>query len=375
VTPTAVRAELREGDRGPVLAISGRLDVETAATARREIQAQLAGAVAKALEIDASGVDHGDMSGMALLYELEEGRLAPGVNARVTELKPEFRTLLSAFPSREAIQALESPRAPHTLPDEVGAHSLTLVRDLREQVTFVGAVMQGFGAALRAPRTMRWPEVALVVEKAGVNAVPIVSLISLLAGLIIAFEASQPLAMFGAQAYIADIIGIVMIREFGPIFTAIILAGRSGSAFAAELGTMKVNEELNALTTMGLNPMRFLVMQRVLAGMLLMPVLTAFSMLTGVAGGVLVMLAMGFPFAEIWNHLSSALRISDVLVGTSKSIVFGAIVAGLGCLRGMQTKEGPSAVGDSATRAVVASILMIIVVDAIFAVLTNALQI
>ncbi len=375
MTATSVRADLREGDRGPILAISGRLDVETAAEARREIQAKLAGAPAAALEIDASGVDHGDMSGMALLYELEEGRLAPGMRARVTELRPEFRTLLASFPSRGAIEALEPPRARRTLPDEVGVHSLSLLRDLREQVTFVGAVMQGFGAALRSPRAMRWPEVALAVEKAGVNAVPIVSLISLLAGLIIAFEASQPLAMFGAQAYIADIIGIVMIREFGPIFTAIILAGRSGSAFAAELGTMKVNEELNALTTMGLNPMRFLVMQRVLAGMLLMPVLTAFSMLTGVVGGVLVMLAMGFPFAEIWTHLAGALRVSDVLVGTSKSIVFGAIVAGLGCLRGMQTKEGPSAVGDSATRAVVAGILMIIVVDAIFAVLTNALQV
>jgi phospholipid/cholesterol/gamma-HCH transport system permease protein len=374
VNDTPVRAELREGERGPVLAITGPLDVETAVTARREIRARLASAPAS-LEIDASGVDHGDMSGMALLYELEEGRLAPGVRGRVTELKPEFRTLLSAFPSREAIAALEPHRTRKDLLEEVGEHTRSVLRDLREQVTFIGAVVQGFGAALRSPRLMRWPEVALTVEKAGVNAVPIVSLISLLAGLIIAFESSQPLAMFGAQAFIADIIGIVMVREFGPIFTAIILAGRSGSAFAAELGTMKVNEELNALTTMGLNPTRFLVMQRVLAGMLLMPVLTAFSMITGVVGGVLVMLTMGFPFAEIWSHLSAALHVRDVLVGTTKSIVFGAIVASLGCLRGMQTKEGPSAVGDSATRAVVAGILMIIVVDAVFAVLTNALKV
>lgn len=370
-----VRAELRDGDRGPVLAISGRLDHETAVAARREIEARLAGAPAAALEVDASGVDHGDMSGMAVLYELEGGRLAPGVRARVTELKPEFRALLSAFPAPEAIASLDPPRPRRRLMEEVGAHTLSLLRDLRAQVTFVGAVIQGFGSALRSPRAMRWGEVALTIEKAGVNAVPIVSLISLLAGLIIAFESAQPLEMFGAQAFIADIIGIVMVREFGPIFTAIILAGRSGSAFAAELGTMKVNEELNALTTMGLDPMRFLVMQRVLAGMLLMPVLTAFSMLTGVAGGVLVMLAMGFPFADIWNHLVLALHVHDILVGLSKSVAFGAIIAFLGCLRGMQTKEGPSAVGDSATRAVVASILMIIVVDAVFAVLTNALKV
>ena len=222
---------------------------------------------------------------------------------------------------------------------------------------------------------MRWPEVARVFEKAGANALPIVSLISLLTGIIIAFEAAQPLAMFGAQIFIADMIGLVMVREFSPIFTAIILAGRSGSAFAAEIGTMKVNEELDALETMGLDPIRFLVVQRVFAGTVLMPFLTAYSMCLGVLGGVLVMQTMGFPLAQIWTQLSGALHVRDVLVGTSKSIVFGAVVAGLGCLRGMQTKQGPTAVGDSATRAVVAGILMIIVVDAVFAVLTYVLHI
>jgi phospholipid/cholesterol/gamma-HCH transport system permease protein len=205
--------------------------------------------------------------------------------------------------------------------------------------------------------------------------VPIVSLISFLTGVIIAYQVAQPLAMFGARSYTADIIGIVMIREFSPIFTAIVLAGRSGSAFAAEIGTMKVNEELDALTTMGLQPIRFLVIQRILAGTLLMPILTAFSMLSGVFGGAIVMRAMGFPFAQIWSHLANSVGDSDVIVGTLKATVFGAIVSGVGCLRGMQTKEGPSAVGDSATRAVVAGILMIIVVDAVFAVLTNVLNV
>jgi phospholipid/cholesterol/gamma-HCH transport system permease protein len=222
---------------------------------------------------------------------------------------------------------------------------------------------------------MRWHEVGVVFEKAGVNALPIVSLISILMGLVIAFEAAQPLAMFGAQIFIADMIGLVMVREFSPIFTAIILAGRSGAAFAAEIGTMKVNEELNALETMGLDPVRFLVIQRIFAGTMLMPVLTAYSMVIGVFGGVIVMLTMGFPVTAIWSELVGALHVRDVLVGTSKSFVFGAVVAGLGCLRGMQTKEGPNAVGDSTTRAVVAGILMIIVIDSIFAMLTYVLHI
>ena len=252
---------------------------------------------------------------------------------------------------------------------------MSILADARAQLAFIGAVVQGFAAVVRRPRAMRWGEVAVVFEKAGVNALPIVSLISLLMGLVIAFEGAQTLEMFGAQIFIANRIGIVMIREFSPIFTAIIFAGRSGSAFAAEIGTMKVNEELDALETMGLDPIRFLVIQRVLAGTLLMPVLAAYSMVTGVFGGILVMFTMGFTFSQIWAQLSGAVGVHDVLVGISKSFVFGAIIAGLGCLRGMQTKEGPNAVGDSTTRAVVAGILMIIIVDAVYSVVTYVLHV
>lgn len=375
-TDSLARVDVRAGPgAGVVLTLAGPLDVATAAAARREVAARLAGTRPASLEVDASGIDRGDVSGMSLLYELSEGRLVSGVRASVKGLRPEFQALLSAFPTREALDALQEAPVRKRLPAEVGAVSLSMLADVRAQLVFIGGTVQGFAAALRRPRLMRWSEVAVVFEKAGVNAVPIVSLISLLTGLIIAFEAAQPLEMFGAQIFIANMIGLVMVREFSPIFTAIILAGRSGSAFAAEIGTMKVNEELNALETMGLDPMRFLVIQRVFAGTLLMPVLTAYSMALGVFGGLLVMLSMGFPFSQIWSQLSGALGVHDVLVGISKSFIFGAIVSGLGCLRGMQTKEGPNAVGDSTTRAVVAGILMIIVVDAVFAVLTYVLHV
>ncbi len=211
-------------------------------------------------------------------------------------------------------------------------------------------------------------------EQAGANAVPIVSLISVLVGLIIAFESAQPLAEFGAQIYVANMIGLVMVRELGPLMTAILLAGRSGSAFAAELGTMKVNEELNALETLGLDPIRFLVVQRVTAGVFLAPVLTAYSMFTGVLGGVLVMLGLGFPLALIRHQLSTSLHLSDLALGIAKGVVFGVIVSAVGCLRGLQTRQGPSAVGISTTRAVVTSILLIIVADALFSVLFYSLQ-
>ena len=344
-------------------------------SARSQIIAALAGSRSPSLEVDVRGIDRGDTSGMSLLYELAHGGLADHRRANLQGLRPEFQPLLAAFPSPEEIGRLQPPSVRRGAFEEIGGHVVSVGRDVREQLTFLGAVVQALAMGVVSRRRMRWPEVAVVFEKAGVNAVPIVALISLLTGVIIAFESAQPLAMFGAQVYTANIIGIAMIREFSPIFTAIILAGRSGSAFAAELGTMKVNEELNALTTMGLEPVQFLVVQRILAGMLLMPLLTAFSGLAGVLGGVLVMLAMGFPFAQIWNHLEGSVGVSDVLVGAFKAVVFGAIVSALGCLRGLQTKEGPSAVGDSTTRAVVAGILMIIVVDAVFAVLTHVLHV
>jgi len=370
------RVDFRQGPGAEgVLTLAGELDVSSAAEARREVVDKLASARVTALAVDGSGIAHGDMSGMAVLYELAQGRIVPGVKATIRGLRPEYQTLLAAFPPGEALAAVreEPPRRPFL--QQVGAATASMFADLRAQLVFLGGVVQGFGAALRHPRAMRWREVAVVFEKAGVNALPIVSLISLLMGLVIAFEAAQPLEMFGAQIFIANMIGLVMIREFSPIFTAIIFAGRSGSAFAAEIGTMKVNEELNALETMGLDPLRFLVIQRVFAGTLLMPVLAAYSMLLGVFGGILVMLTMGFPFAQIWSQLVGALGVHDVLIGVSKSFVFGAIIAGLGCLRGMQTKEGPNAVGDSTTRAVVAGILMIIVVDAIYSVLTYVLHV
>ena len=373
---SAARVEFRQGPGAEgLLTLAGDLDVESAAEARREMAEKLGAARVTALAVDGSGIAHGDMSGMAVLYELAQGRIVPGVKATIRGLRPEYQTLLAAFPSGEALAAVraEPPRRPFF--QQVGAATASMFADLRAQFVFLGGVVQGFAAVLRRPRAMRWREVAVVFEKAGVNALPIVSLISLLMGLVIAFEAAQPLEMFGAQIFIANMIGLVMIREFSPIFTAIIFAGRSGSAFAAEIGTMKVNEELNALETMGLDPLRFLVIQRVFAGTMLMPVLAAYSMLLGVLGGIIVMLTMGFPFTQVWGQLVGALGVHDVLVGVSKSFVFGAIIAGLGCLRGMQTKEGPNAVGDSTTRAVVAGILMIIVVDAVYSVLTYVLHV
>jgi len=210
--------------------------------------------------------------------------------------------------------------------------------------------------------------VAIVAEKAGVNALPIVALVSFLVGLIMAFQAAIPMRQFGAEIYVADLIALSMLRELGPLMTAIVLTGRSGSAFAAELGTMKVNEEIDALTTMGLDPVRFLVVPRIIAAVAVTPLLAVFADLVGVLGGSIVLVSLGYPLLTYVKEVISATTHVDLLGGLVKSAVFGIVVAGVGCLRGMETGIGATAVGDSTTRAVVAGIVLIVVIDGVFSV-------
>ncbi|MDB6068379.1 MAG: hypothetical protein JWR26_4587 [Pedosphaera sp.] len=363
-----------EGGGRFALVLSGQLDPDSTPVLWRELKQRLAVTPVTTLVIDATGLTHCDSAGLGLLYVLSTGQMTPHAQVTLSGLKPEFQKALKSF-SMEDYQAFQSQQpAKQSVAEEVGTAVMCVARDLKELVAFIGQVVSALVAVLFHPRQIRPQEVLRVFESAGVNALPIVSLISLLVGLIIAFEAAQPLAHFGAQIYVANMIGLIMVRELGPIMTAILLAGRSGSAFAAELGTMKVNEELNALETMGLDPVRFLVVQRLLASLLLTPVLTIYSMFTGVLGGVLVMFGLGFPLPMIVSQLESSVEIKDITFGTIKGFVFGIIVAGIACLRGLQTKSGPSAVGESTTRSVVSGILLIVITDALFAALVFVLK-
>jgi phospholipid/cholesterol/gamma-HCH transport system permease protein len=222
---------------------------------------------------------------------------------------------------------------------------------------------------------VRWRDVWVVCEKAGVDALPIVALISFLLGLILAFQSAIPMKKFGAEIFVADLIGLSMVRELGALMTAILLAGRSGAAFAAELGTMRVNQEIDALTTMGLDPVRFLVTTRVIAAVLMTPLLVLFANLVGLMGGALTMQSFGIPFVTFVQEVEGIVSFQDFLAGWVKSFVFALLIAGIGCLRGLQTGAGASAVGDAATRAVVSGIVLIVVVDGVFAVVYFLLDI
>jgi len=356
------------------LVFKGELDAVSTPVAWRKLERELTGIKLVGLRIDVAQLSSCDSAGLALLYHLSAGGMTPGAKVELLGLNPELKHLFQSF-STEDVQALqEHEPACSSIVDDVGEATLAWLRDLRDQVEFIGEVTLDVFASLLRPRRMRWQEVMRVFELAGVNALPIVFLLTFLIGMVIAFESAQPLAQLGAQVYVANLLGLTISRELGPVMTAIMLAGRSGSAFAAELGTMKVNEELNALQTMGLSPIRFLVVQRVVAGLLLTPILTIFAMYAGLLGGIPVLLGLGFPLRMVLYQIQSGLHFGDLAEGLSKSIIFGGIVASVSCLRGLQTGEGPRAVGESTTRSVVSSILLIILADALFAAVTFVLR-
>jgi phospholipid/cholesterol/gamma-HCH transport system permease protein len=302
-----------------------------------------------------------------MLVDLLRQPRRPETLVSVVGLKPQFRTLLDQFdPVALRVPPTEQAERLHTVA-EIGRAALIVGRDMRTQIAFIGETGAALWYAFTHPHRIRWKDVWYTCEQVGVNALPIVALISFLLGIILAFQSAVPMKQFGAEIFVADLVGLSILRELGPLMTAILLAGRSGAAFAAEIGTMKVNEELNALTTMGLDPVRFLVVTRIIAALLMMPLLCIFADLVGILGGALTMISFNIPIGAFLREVDSLVDVKDLLAGLAKAPVFAILIAGIGCLRGLQTQTGASAVGISATRAVVSSIILLVVVDGIFA--------
>ena len=357
----AAEFELRSeaNDLGCVL--KGRLDSESTGTIWREIFSALASTPLKLKTIDATDVDYCDGAGIGLLVELRR-RGGPAVEIR--GLAEKYRTLLSLFPPGPPEAMAPKPKRP-SVAEETGLATMAIVHDLRHQISFVGEMISALGRALLRPSEIRWSDTVRIAEEAGVNALPIISLMGFLIGLILAFQSAGQLKLYGADVYVADLVAVSVVRELGPLMTAILLAGRSGAAFAAELGTMKVNEEIDALTTMGLAPVRFLAVPRILAAVLMAPLLTIYFDLIALAGGGVVVASFGHSLATFVQHVTSSLTVSTCISGTAKALAFGLIIAGIGCQRGLHTGTGAVAVGLSTTRSVVAGIVLTILVDGI----------
>jgi phospholipid/cholesterol/gamma-HCH transport system permease protein len=363
--PAATLAVADAADGSRVLQFSGRLDAYSIASVWAQARAAVAAAPARPVILDATRVEYCDGGGVAMLVDLlRQERPAP---VSVRGLKPEFKALLDQFDPRALRAAPAESVEQLSGVEEAGKAAVTLAKDIVTQVAFIGETASALWFAVRNPGRVRWKDVWYTCEQVGVNALPIVALISFLIGIIIAFQSAVPMKQYGAELFVADLVALGVLRELGPLMTAILLAGRSGAAFAAEIGTMKVNEELNALTTMGLDPVRFLVVTRILAAVLMVPLLTLFADMLGILGGGLTMISFNIPIQTYLRQVDNLVTMKDLWAGMAKAPVFAILIAGVGCLRGLQTQTGASAVGISATRAVVSGIILIVIVDGIFA--------
>ncbi len=352
------------------LAIQGRIEIGNARQLLSDVHARLPATVT-GVDLDLSAVDYFDSGGGAFLIELRQqlaGRGAELQLARSTAAIDGFLDLVDQDALLQPHQQAAAPRGRFAI--QVGGATLQVLADARELVVFTGELVIGLLAALRHPRRMRWRETWLYMERCGIDAVPIVALISFLMGLITAFQASVQLSQFGADIYVANLVGLSIVRELGPLMTAIIAAGRSGAAFAAEIGTMKVAEEVDALTTMGFDRTRFLVTPKVVALILMLPCLTLVADVVGILGGLFVsVVGLDLPAQVFVRQTRFALTIWDVFSGIVKSLAFAVLIAGVGCLRGFQARSGAESVGRVTTSAIVAGIFLIIIADAVFTVI------
>jgi phospholipid/cholesterol/gamma-HCH transport system permease protein len=352
-------------DQDARVTLRGRLDADRIAANWGRVVEPLRKARAPAISIDASGVDYCDGAGVGLLIELRRIAARNGGRTTIHGLSEELAALVElASLDDPAARALDPP-PPAPILARIGRSASGYLRDTLQMIAFAGEATAALGWALLHPRQVRWRDVRTVAEKAGVNALPVAALLGALVGAIVAYQTAAPLRNFGADAdvYVADIIAVAVLRELGPLITAILAAGRTGSAFAAEVGTMKVTEELHALATMGLSPVRFLIVPRVLATVLVLPFLCMFLNLISVAGGYAVFASLGYPLATFCRRTLEVVNYVDLLGGLFKVVVFALLVAAVGCQRGLVTKQGPGAVGDSTTRAVVTGIVLIIAAD------------
>ncbi|MDA8239350.1 MAG: ABC transporter permease [Nitrospiraceae bacterium] len=332
-----------------------------------EVQKQLeSGTKAAKMAFDAQGLTGWDSGLLTFLLKVIEYCDANNIHIDKEGLPQGVQRLLdlaTAVPERKGARR-EAKRVPFFA--GVGESAIAFWQSAKEMIAFIGEATIAFVMMLTGRARFRSHDLFLTMQESGAQALPIVSLITLLVGLILAFVGAIQLKMFGAQIYVADIVGIAMVRVMGAIMTGIIMAGRTGASFAAQLGTMQTNEEIDALQTLGISPMEFLVLPRMLALMLMMPLLCVYADLMGILGGFIVGVGMlDITPMQYYHQTKAAVNLTNVGIGLFHSAVFGVLVALSGCLRGMQCGRSASAVGEAATSAVVTAIVSIISATAI----------
>jgi len=352
------------------------LDRGLASPAVVERALQQGGKTVRRVVFDAAGVTTWDSSLVTFVAQVVEGCAHHGLGVERDGLPPGVRRLLALVEAVPEKAGARVGAARVSIPVRVGAATLAAWHETRGWLAFLGEATLAFGRLVTGRARYRRVDLAIELQDAGARALPIVTLISFLVGMIMAFVGAVQLQQFGASIYVANMVAIAMAREMGAMMTAIIMAGRTGSAYAAQLGTMNVSQEIDALTTMGIPPIDFLVLPRMLALSLMLPLLAVYADFVGIVGGAVVatgMLDVGL--VQYWEQTKAALTVTDFATGVGKSVVFGILVAVAGCLQGMRSGRSAAAVGGSATAAVVSAIVLVIVADGLFAVVFNILGI
>jgi phospholipid/cholesterol/gamma-HCH transport system permease protein len=367
-------------DAGPadrlVVSLSGRVSLDDADRLAAGIQAILSGRRAIAVTFDLGGVSYMDSAGVLALMRSRDRFVKRGIPVETVAIPDEVQGIMQLI-DVEALDRppLREPPKPVGPVEALGAVGIGILRDGVALLTFLGDLVAALWYLTLHPRAIRWGDVLATTRRAGADGLPIVALISSLIGLIIAFMSSLQLTQFGANLYVASLVAVAIVRELGPIMTAILVAGRSASAYAAEIGTMRINSEVDALVTMGFDPIRFLVAPKLIATVLVLPILTLYADLFGILGGMVVGIVGLDITAYTWLQTSRrSITVFFLLASLVKAVVFAAVIAWVGCQRGLQVHGGVEAVGEATTSAVVTSILMIVIVDSAFAVVLHYLR-
>lgn len=354
-----------------LLAFKGGLSIDDLAAVDKYLQAffnqpSLSGNTV----FDLSELDYLDSDGAFLLYKYSKLAQKNDIVLTMRGLKEEHQRIYQLLDPQKLDKPplIQGTRKTGFL-ESLGNSTYNLVIESKKIIEYTGTIVYQCMRLVFRPKSLRWSDTLFQMQQVGVGGLPIVGLIGLLLGMILAFMSIMQLQDFGASIYVAALVSLAMVKELGPIMTAIVVAGRSGSAFAAEIGSMKENEELDALAVMGYDPVMFLAVPRVIATVVVMPVLLTFSCFFGIMGGLMVgTLGMGLSVDSYLNYTALSLDASDFIISIIKSMFFAFLIAAVGCQRGFAVHGGASAVGQATTSSVVISIFIIIVVDSIFAI-------
>ena len=359
--------------RAVLVRLEGRVDVTTTASVLKALFPQLDLTDAASISVDLAKTTYFDDYGALLLLRIRAEATALKIPFKLLHTNPQIDQILNLIRFEEDQSCPPTAlKKPPNIFVRLGDEAIRQIFNIRYMISFLGSAMICFVNVLVKPRILRLNDTIVHMQKTGVDALPIVALISFLMGFIMAFVSSLQLRQFGASIYVASIVALAMVSELGPIMTAIIVAGRSGSAYAAEIGTMRISDEIDALFTMGFSPTLFLAIPRILAAMIVMPILVLFSDLFAILGGLLISVSMlDLSINTYFTQTLSSLDLTEFIWGGSKSIVFAAVIAWVGCLRGFQVRGGAAQVGNAATSSVVSSIFLIILIDSIFAVIRS----